>query len=403
MWGTRLLAAALVGLAAFGSLATAHPIVLTNATLLDGVHAQPRRNATVVIRDGRIDAVHTGGRFRAPSDAETIDLAGLWLLPGLIDAHVHLADRDGARAALQAGVTTARSMGAPRFSDVALRELHRSGARDIPEILAAGYHVRRRPHEAVAIDFPELAGLRTDAAGVRRLVRANAQRRVDVIKLMATERAGDPAQDFLVRDLDDETLRAAVAEASLTGLPAAAHAHTDEAARAAVLAGVRTIEHGTLTSASTLRLMRSRRVCLTPTLSFWSDMDDHGGSYDRPELRARAQAMAPRARATVALAAQLGVMIAAGSDMRYAPPSNRTIVDEMADLHASGLSRAAAIRSATAAAARCLGIHHRTGAIRRGLEADMIVLRSDPYSDLAALRDIRLIVNDGHIVRPDSR
>jgi imidazolonepropionase-like amidohydrolase len=405
MWITRFLAAFFVAAAVCVSSveAVARPIVLINATLLDGVRAQARRNATVIIRAGRIETVQTGRRQAPPDGAEVIDLEGRWLLPGLIDMHVHLYDRESARAAVLAGITTARSMGSLRFVDVGLRQLHRAGAADVPEILAAGYQMRTTPNEAVFLDFPDLAGTRGDAEGVRRLVRANASRGVDVIKLMATERAGDPVQDPFVRDLGGDALRAAVEEAAQLGLPAAAHAHTDEAVRAAVLAGVRTIEHGTLTSTATLRLMRARGVCFVPTLSFWADMSDHGGTYDHPALITRGHDLLPRARATVAAAARARVMIAAGSDMRYAAPSNRTLVDEMLDLNASGLSEAQTLRAATSVAARCLGIDARTGSIRPGLEADMIVVTADPRRDLAALRTPWLIINDGQIVRPAQR
>jgi imidazolonepropionase-like amidohydrolase len=167
---------------------------------------------------------------------------------------------------------------------------------------------------------------------------------------------------------------AAVEEAHALGLPVAAHAHTDQAALASVRAGVQTIEHGTLIQPSTLTIMRAHRTCLVPTLSFWLDMGDAGGSYDNTVLRARAAIMLPRARGMVREAAIANVLIAAGSDMRYDRVSTRTIVDEIEALAESGLSSGEAIQAATSSAARCIGISHRTGAVRPGLEADLLAL-----------------------------
>ena len=120
------------------------------------------------------------------------------------------------------------------------------------------------------------------SAAVRKVVQANARRGAQVIKVMATERAGTAETDFRRRALNDEELRAAVEEAARAGLGVAAHAHTDDGAHAAVLAGAKTIEHGTMMSESTLALMRQRQLCFVPTLSFWADMAEPGGNIMAP-------------------------------------------------------------------------------------------------------------------------
>ncbi len=401
MW-MKLLSA--IGAAAMFQASTEAPpvaappiLVLTNANLIDGVSSRPRRGVTVIVRSGRIEEVRSA-RGPLPANARVIDLEGRWLLPGLIDAHVHLRDLASARAALRSGVTTARSMGVDRFVDVDIAERHRAGATHLPHVVAAGYQVRRRPSEALFIDFPTLIHLRSGVAGasaVQQIVRANASRGAQVVKVMATERAGMVDADFRRRALNDEELRAAVEEARRLGLPVAAHAHTDDGARAAILAGVRTIEHGTLMSESTLALMRERQVCFVPTLSFWADMNDPGGEYDGAVLAARARDMQPRLRETLATAARLGVSIAAGSDMRYDSSSVYRLADELVELTRSGLSSMAAIQAGTATAATCLGLGNQTGSIRAGLQADMIVVDADPTRDVAALHDPVLVINDG--------
>lgn len=374
-------------------------LVLTNANLIDGVGSQPRRGVTVLVRNGRIEAV-TSATGTLAANARVIDLDGRWLLPGLIDAHVHLRDLESARAALRSGVTTARSMGVDHFVDVGIAELHRAGATDLPHVVPSGYHVRRRPSDALFTDFPSLMPLRGGVAGttaVQQVVQANVSRGARVVKVMATERAGTADADFRRRALGDEELRAAVEEASRANLPVAAHAHTDDGARAAILAGVRTIEHGTLMSESTLALMRERQICFVPTLSFWADMLQPGGEYDGISLSVRARAMQPRVRRTVATAARLGVRIAAGSDMRYDASSVYRLADELVELTRSGMTPMAAIQAGTSTAAACLGLGEQTGTIRAGLEADMIAVDADPTRDVAALHDPVLVINDGAV------
>ena len=375
-------------------------LVLKHANVIDGLSARPLRDVTVVVRDGRIESV-SRGPTRVPAGARIIDLGGRWLLPGLVDAHVHLRDPGSARAALRSGVTTARSLGVPHFADIDIRQRHRAGESDLPDVVAAGYHVRRRLAPEFFLDAPQLSRLAGGIHGpedVRQAVRVMAGRGADVIKVMATERAGLTETDPLGRVLTDEELAAAVAEAKSAGLPVAAHAHSDEGARAAVLAGARTIEHGTLAGRRTLALMRKRGACLVPTITFWQDMLDPGGEYDDPKLAARAKEMLPRVRAATALAWKTGVKVAAGSDMRYDASSTRTVAGEVAELVKAGMPPMDAIKAATSAAAGCLGVGGRTGAIRPGLEADLVVFGQDPLADVGVLRNPLMIVNDGQVV-----
>ena len=219
-------------------------ILLRHANVIDGLSDQPIRDATVLVENGQIRSLGPGFE-KPPSEAIAIDLAGRWLLPGLIDAHVHLVPDDPlklARAMVDAGVTTIRTMGASsHFADVGIRELHRQGAKDLPEVVAAGYQIR--PDIAVAaetflLDFPQLTSItRPKVSGpdnVRRLVQANVQHGVNLIKVLATERAGTPETDPRQQTFTEQEMVAIVDEARKSGLPVAAHAHGDEAAAAAV-------------------------------------------------------------------------------------------------------------------------------------------------------------------------
>ncbi len=401
----------LVGISfAFASVAAAQTtpvIIFEHANVIDGVSPQPIRDTTVVVRNGKIESI--GGPARElSSSAEHVDLAGKWMLPGLVDAHVHPFSLSGAQNMLKAGVTTGRSMLTTHYMDVGLRELHRRGDVDIPEILAAGYPVVPIPIQfqpdmtVMFLDNPELDDLRKDADigidGVRRLVHANLDHHVDVIKVFATDRAGVPSSDPRKRLLSDTELVAAVEEAHKAGVPVAAHAHGDEGAAAAVRAGVNTIEHGTYLSDETLRLMKERNVCFTPTLAASAmEIQPSSDSAEAALLAVRSRAMLPRAREAARHAHEMGVIVIAGADSGYTPDDPHRISDEIAELVGIGMSPMEAIQAATSKSAECIGISKRTGSIRPGMEADLIVLDHNPLEDINSVRDVLLVVNDGKI------
>jgi imidazolonepropionase-like amidohydrolase len=379
--------------------AFAQTLVLTHANVIDGVSARPVRDATVVIRDGKIARIGAGGE--TPAGAEVLDLKGKWVLPGFIDAHAHVADLRAARLALLSGATTLRDMGVAHYADIGIRELNHAGAADLPDIVAAGYHVRPRPDENLFLDIPKLADLMRSGvngpASVRRMVRAQIERGVNVIKIMATERAGLPDTDPRKRVYSLEEMTAIVEEARQSGIYVAAHAHGEEGAADAVRAGVRSIEHGTYLSDATLALMKEKGTYLVPTVATVQDLIDPGGDYDNALLSIRGRAMMPRLREMVQRAWKVGVKIVAGTDTGYGPNSNRRIAHEIAEFVALGLPPMAAIQSATSVSAACLGIDGRTGSLKPGMEADLIVVERNPLEDLSALYDVLLVVNNGKV------
>ncbi len=375
-------------------------LVIIHANLIDGVSSQPLRDATVTVRDGRIESVTTGAGQIPPGTA-VLDLRGHWLLPGFVDAHTHIPDLRAARLAVASGATTVRNLGTDHFADIGIRELNHAGYADLPDVIAAGYHVRPHPSEAFFLDFSKMSDLLTGVSGpenVRRMVRALIERGVDVIKIMATERAGLPDTDPRKRVFTDEELAAAVDEARKSGIWVAAHAHGDEGARAAVRAGVRSIEHGTYMSDETLALMKERGTYLVPTLATIIDLIEPGGDYDNPILSIRGRAMLPRARQMAAHAWKMGVKIVAGTDTGYGPASNRRIPHEVIELVNIGMPPMDAIKAATSVAAECLGVEKRTGSVKAGFEADLVVVDRDPLADITALEDVVVVINNGKIV-----
>ena len=399
--GTLLIApgGALGQQASAGGTADSGTLAFTHATVIDPVSETPIDGATVVVEDGVIVSVEAGGRV--PPGARTIDLAGRFLVPGLIDAHVHISTLDAARRALRSGVTTARSMGTSFFADVGLRELGRRGAIVGPEILAAGYHIRPRPAEGLFLDAPELGDLLgVDIRGpeaLRRLVRVMAEHDVDFIKVNATERAGLPETDPRKPFFTETELAAIVDEAARHGIPVAAHAHGDGGARDAVLAGVRSIEHGTYLSEETLGLMAERGTFLAPTIAVVTDLTQPGGDYDDPVLQVRGRHMLPRVREAAAHAHEMGVPIVAATDTGYGPRSVLRLSHELIELVGVGLSEIEAIRAASTTAAELLGIDDRTGRVAAGYEADLLVLDRDPLEDIGAYQDVLFVMSDGRV------
>jgi imidazolonepropionase-like amidohydrolase len=217
-------------------------------------------------------------------------------MPGYVDAHVHLADMERARIALRSGATTVRTMQCDHFVDVRIRDAHRQGQKDLPDVVAAGYQIRPDMSPAFFEDFPALADLRTRVSGtdsVRRVVRAIVSRGVDHIKFLATERGGTPETDPRKRTFSDEEIEALMDEAQKAGLRVAAHAHGDEGARAAVNAGVHSIEHGTFISDQTLAAMKQRGTYYVPTFAVERQPPTRPEDRDNPILAERRRVGGP--------------------------------------------------------------------------------------------------------------
>ncbi len=400
---TRMLLIA--GSVCIGSSGTAQEatdtVALVGATVVDPGRGRSLANATVLVAHGKILRV-TDTPGAPPAGVRVIRLDGRYLVPGLVDGHVHITDFASARRALHSGVTTARSMGVSHFADVGLRELARAGVVESPEILAAGYHVRPEPAEALFLDEPMLADLmQTGVHGelaMRRMGRVMIERGVDFIKTNATERAGLPETDPRKPFYNEAELRALVEEARAAEIPVAAHAHGDAGGRAAVLAGVRSIEHGTYLSSETLTLMAERGTYLVPTIAVVSDLTVPGGDYDNPVLNIRGRHMLPRVREMAAQAHRRRVRIVAATDTGYGPGSVLRLSHELIELVGIGMSPMEAIQSATTVAAELLGVADHTGRIARGLDADLLVLERNPLEDIGAYQDVLMVINDGKIV-----
>lgn len=372
-------------------------LVIVHANLIDGISNAPAMDATVVVAKGHIQSI---GPAPPGAQGPVIDLKGRWLLPGFVDAHTHVGDLADARRALRSGATTIGEAGVNHFADIGMRELNHKGVVDVPDVVAAGYHVRTHPADDYFLDFPDDSDMMSGVHGaedVRRMVRRMVSRGVDRIKVMATERAGTPDTDPRIRVFNDEELAAVVDEAHKAGLWVVAHAHGDEGAAAAVRAGVHSIEHGTYLSDATLRLMKEKGVYLDPTITATVDMSDPEGEYDNPVLQMRGRAMLPIGREMTARAWKMGIKIVAGTDTTYFDKNNRSLADEIIELAGAGLPPMDAIKAGTSVSAEELGVDKRTGSIRQGYEADFVVVDRSPLEDIRHIGDVLMVINNGRI------
>jgi imidazolonepropionase-like amidohydrolase len=404
---SRLLAIALVcaSVAIVRTQSPAFPIAqqslaLIGANVVNVVEGSIQRNVTVLVRNGRIESIATAAPV-GDDKYVTVDLRGRYVMPGLIDAHVHIGNLRALRTALESGVTTVRSSGVSSYVDVGMRDLVKNGAVVGPDVVASGYHVRPTIADEAFFDTPSLADLLrrgvTTTESMRRVVQANLAHGVEWIKVLATERAGTPDTDPRKQVYTEAELRAIVQEAATKNVPVQAHAHGAEGALAAVKAGVRSIEHGTYLTDEALQLMAKQGTFFDPTMEAMKDVADLGGDYDNRDLQLRGQHMLPRLKETIARANKLGVKIVAGSDTGYGPASVGRLSREVANLVESGVTPLAALQAATITNAQMLRLEKQIGQIAAGFDADLLVVERNPLEQVSTLQDPLLVINNGRM------
>jgi imidazolonepropionase-like amidohydrolase len=325
------------------------------ARVFDGVSQHVVENGAVVVEDGRIASVGPARYLR--SNAEVIDLGDATLLPGLIDAHVHLVwsasaephevvERESralttlrcaANAALhlRAGVTTVRDVGATDGLSIDIARAVELGVLPGPRVVAAG--------RAIAMTGGHGWFIGREADGpeaVRHAVRSELKAGATCIKLMASGGVYGHAEDPGSPQLTAEEMRAGVAEAHKAGRKVAAHAYSTEAINNALDAGVDSIEHGSFIDRATAERMREQGTYLVPTMSVYEAMNEKGPELGAPEYIQRKTAEALEAsREAFRLALEVGVLVAAGTDCGAPGHPHGTLPEELKLMVEAGAPR----------------------------------------------------------------
>jgi len=389
------------------------PAVLRAPRLLDGTGAGPVADAALLVSDGRI--AYAGPAAGLPEGASRLparEFPGATLLPGLVDAHVHLvasagpdlaADVPGneaertlaavvnARRQLDQGVTLVRDLGAPGAEAVLVGRAVEAGTIAGPRVLAAG--------PAVTMTGGHISYLGRVADGpdaMRAAVRANLALGARCIKVVATGGVLTMGVDPREPAYTQAELDALVSEAHRLGLTVAAHAIGEGGVAAALRAGVDSVEHGMFLDQAAIELFLATGARYTPTFS--APHGILGGPSVPGWIKDRARPAAEAQRASFRAAVAAGVPVVAGTDAGTPDNPHGGVAGEVAFLVEAGLGVLAAVRAATAEAADLLGVPDR-GVLRPGARADVLVADGDVTTDVTALARPAAVFQDGHQVR----
>ncbi len=406
-----------------GTPALAQDLAVVGATVPDLAGGPTVEDAVVLIRDGRIAALGPSSTTSVPDGVPVVDASGTWLLPGLMNMHVHfglvlpgaagaalvneteaelaLRMAAAARASLDAGITTVRTTGERGHVDLALQRAIDRGEATGPRIFSAGESVQvtgghGSEAETVANDGPY-----EFREAVRKEFRAGAR----WIKILISGGIATPGGDIGASYMTVDELEAVTDIAHRLGAKVTAHSGSPSATLDAVAAGVDCIEHGYFLTPDVFRVMRDAGTWYVPTI-----LVSQPGTlpfFERigspPWYLERVEAVGRRHWSALEAAIDEGVAIALGTDQLPHEPNDGTIatVREAEYYVEAGMTPLQALRSATIAPARMLGVDGDLGTLEVGKLADLIAVPANPLEDVSALRDILLVVKGGDVVRDD--
>jgi imidazolonepropionase-like amidohydrolase len=411
---------------ALGTSATAQTVVVKAARLIDGRGGPPLEPAMVRISGDRIEEVASS--LPVPAGATLIDLGSATLLPGLIDLHTHLTSREGvhweaalttttppeaalwgarnARVTLMSGVTTCRDMG-PNwpYVDVELRKAIEAGAVPGPRMFVAGNYVSSTGGAGDArqfstyLDVPLVRNLADGPDEIVKAVRTNFKYGADFIKILATGAVLSKGIPPGAQQYSDVEIQAAVTEAKRWGRQVAAHAHGADGIKAAIRAGVRTVDHGSYLDDEAVAMLKgsNRATFYVPTLALYPYLQ---ASPEVPESeKARGRTVNDVAVGGFKRALAAGIPIGVGTDAPVMPFG--MTAREMAYRVQLGEAPMHAIVAATSLNAEILGWNDRVGSVAAGKFADLIAVNGNPITDISVLQIVHFVMKAGTVYKND--
>jgi imidazolonepropionase-like amidohydrolase len=406
--------------------------VIHAGKLLDKPGSPPRGPSTVIIRNGKIAEILSGHQ-QGPAGATLIDLKDKFVLPGLIDSHVHLDSDAGGNAALieavtdsparaayraagnakktlMAGFTAVRNLGDGTGATLALRDAVAAGELPGPRIIDAGRSISTTSGHmdatlSVSEDLHDSIGQENLCDGVescRQAIRKQVRRGVDVIKIATTGGVNSRIGAGLGRQLFDDEVKALVDTAHLYGKKVAVHAHGDDGVNIALAAGADSIEHGTMMTDESIKLFKAAGAYYVPTLStvngYLERLAANPNAYP-PDVLAKVQWRIGVTGKSLAKAYPAGVKIAFGTDAGVSKHGRNA--DEFELMVKHGMPASAAIQAATMNAATLLGVEKEVGSLEPGKAADLIAVAGDPIADITILKIVRFVMKDGRVFKAE--
>lgn len=409
--------------------AHAETTVIHAGQLLAVPGERPTSEQTIVVRDGRIDDIVDG--FTAPgsfgADVTFVDLSDMFVLPGLMDMHVHLQgelgpdnDRDKlkmspqlkqmqslhfAMKTLLAGFTTVRDVGSSAQEMYAMRDAIENGWVDGPRIIAAGSVGITGGHADISGVQPELMELWTDARicdgpyDCRRATRNAIKYGADLIKITSTGGVLTDRATGTGQQMETDELREVVQAARRMGRKVASHAHQEDGIVAALEAGVASIEHGTYTGPRAIRLFRETGAYLVPTLLAGKTVATMAVESDfmSAAIREKAIRVGNDMAGNFGRAYKAGVNVAYGTDSGVSPHGMNA--EEAVLMVDAGMPEMAVIVAATINAADLIDMGDRLGTIENGKHADIIAVDASPLENIDELLDVDFVMKGGTIYK----